>query len=101
MMKVAVVFACALTSCSRVDILSPYGSMEAVSPDEYGRPRSRQEPHEGVDVGADIGTRVIASAAGVVTLVEFVPDYGFDIQVTHDLISLTKDSKGARYVTSY
>ena len=39
--------------------------------------------HEGVDFVADSGTRVIASAGGVVTTAEFHPQYGNMIEIDH------------------
>ena len=39
--------------------------------------------HEGVDFVADSGTRVIASAGGVVTTAEFHPQYGKLIEIDH------------------
>lgn len=39
--------------------------------------------HEGVDFVADPGTRVIASAGGVVQVAEFHPQYGYMIEIDH------------------
>jgi len=39
--------------------------------------------HEGIDFVADSGTRVIASAGGVVTTAEFHPQYGNMIEIDH------------------
>lgn len=39
--------------------------------------------HEGIDFVADVGTRVIASAGGVVTTAEFHPQYGNLIEIDH------------------
>jgi murein DD-endopeptidase MepM/ murein hydrolase activator NlpD len=45
--------------------------------------------HEGVDFPADIGTRVVSAAAGIVVSAEFHPDYGNVIEIDHgnDLIT--------------
>ena len=39
--------------------------------------------HEGIDYVADIGTSVVASAAGVVTVAEYHPAYGYMIDIDH------------------
>ncbi len=39
--------------------------------------------HEGVDFSADIGTHVMAAAAGIVVSAEFRPDYGNVIEIDH------------------
>lgn len=39
--------------------------------------------HEGIDFVADKGTRIIASAGGVVSLAEFHPQYGNMIEIDH------------------
>ena len=39
--------------------------------------------HEGIDFVAEIGTRVLASAGGVVTVSEFHPQYGKLIEIDH------------------
>ena len=39
--------------------------------------------HEGIDYVADIGTSVVASAAGVVTVAEYHPAYGYMIDIAH------------------
>ena len=90
-----------VAACSRVEILSPYGSTTAVSPDSDGRPRPRSTPHDGVDIKASIGQEIIASAPGIVSGIEFTEDYGYEVVVTHDRVELSRDTMGARYQTSY
>ena len=39
--------------------------------------------HEGIDFVADVGTKVLASAGGVVVLAEYHPEYGNIIEIDH------------------
>jgi murein DD-endopeptidase MepM/ murein hydrolase activator NlpD len=83
-------------------VLSPYGDVKAVSPDEDGRPRERDRPHDGVDFGpASKGDPVIASADGIVIRVSSDRELGTEVRVVHDGIALDRESGGAKYVTGY
>lgn len=89
-------------ACSGVPrILSPYGSRYAVSPHADGTPRLRDRPHDGVDVAADVGEAVIASAPGRIVSIEFDPKIGFEITIAHDGFPLDSQSRGAVRHTSY
>ena len=39
--------------------------------------------HEGLDFVADVGTQVVASAGGVVTVAEFHPQFGYMVEIDH------------------
>ena len=39
--------------------------------------------HEGIDLVADVGTKVVAAAGGVVQTAEFHPDYGNIVEIDH------------------
>ena len=82
-------------------VLSPYGDVNAVSPNPDGSPRLRDRAHDGVDFGPAMkGDSVIASADGTIVSVSDDTDSGIEIYVVHD-VPLDHDSRGARYVTSY
>lgn len=65
-------------------ILSPYGTWSSVRRGPTGEWLRRSRPHSGVDVRPDkVGGDVIASAAGVVTSVVFVPASGYSVTIGH------------------
>jgi murein DD-endopeptidase MepM/ murein hydrolase activator NlpD len=96
------VLALVLASSCGPSVLSPYGDLNAVSPNPDGSPRPRDRSHDGVDFGpASKGDAVIASADGLVVSISEEKEYGIDIRIVHDGAALDHDSLGARYLTSY
>jgi murein DD-endopeptidase MepM/ murein hydrolase activator NlpD len=76
----------ALDGCrGRPRILSGYDSMTSVSG------ARREHRHTGVDVEAETGTDVVASAPGIVSNVERQDRSGFTITIRHDRVPVSKE----------
>jgi murein DD-endopeptidase MepM/ murein hydrolase activator NlpD len=82
-----------LVACSgEPPILSGYGSVLGASGKGF-----RRQPHDGVDIGADVGSVVFASADGIVVGAGGTDLFGQGVILEHDARIATKDSGGTRW----
>lgn len=80
----AVALLAGLAGCRRELVLSPYGTMAAVSRSDGGYLVKRAYPHQGVDFRVDRnGGPALAAADGVVASVDFDAKAGFDVRIRH------------------
>lgn len=86
-----------VSACSHEpQILSGYGTMIPVSGKGV-----RLRPHNGVDVGADVGSAVIASADGIVVNIHESDDtFGDAVTLIHPL-PITRENRGVSKWTVY